>query len=159
MQQFAEDVMSEYRRGGRPFAVLVTDIDHFKRVNDTFGHAAGDDVIRHVATIVDESQRPSDLTARFGGEEFVSFLRDTPLLRAGEIADRIREAVSASNVAHGKDEITVTVSIGVAAVGPKDRDLQDVIERADVALYDAKASGRDRVSLRLDRSESARKAA
>ena len=148
MVRYSADVMSDYSRNGARFSVLVIDIDHFKRVNDTFGHAVGDNVIVHVARVVEGSIRPSDRVARFGGEEFVAVLRGTPLLRAGELGERIRAMVEASPARHNEQTIPVTVSIGVAIVSPEDRDVQDVIERADLALYDAKTAGRNRISLR-----------
>jgi diguanylate cyclase (GGDEF)-like protein len=153
MVRFSADVMSDYSRQGARFSVLVIDIDHFKRVNDTFGHAVGDEVIVHVARIVEGSIRPSDRVARFGGEEFVAVLRGSPLLRAGELAERIRAMIEASP-AHAGQAIPVTVSIGVAIVSPEDRDVQDVIERADLALYDAKTAGRNRISLRAAQPQS-----
>jgi diguanylate cyclase (GGDEF)-like protein len=159
IERFSTELMSDYQRNGRVFAAFVIDIDHFKSVNDTHGHAAGDAVIQRVGQLVDSTLRPSDRTARFGGEEFVSFLRDAPLVRAGEVAERIRAAVEGAGVMHTDDVVRVTVSIGVTVVSPGDRDLQDVIERADAALYEAKSSGRNRVVLRTGRQHVAERAA
>ena len=142
-----EDVLATFSRTRSPFSVLIVDIDRFKSINDTFGHPAGDDVIRHVSKIVKSEMRPSDRAARFGGEEFVAFLRDCPLESAAEVAERIRQAVEGGRVLHGGAAIRCTASIGVAVIEAGDRDIQDVIARADSALYAAKASGRNRVEV------------
>ncbi len=147
MLSFNDGVMSAYRRDGKAFAVLVIDIDHFKSVNDTYGHAFGDEVICSVAAAVRAALRPEDRIARFGGEEFVAVLRNVPLLRASEIAERARAAVEAATLLRGNDPVSVSVSVGVAAAYPGDRDVQDVVERADEALYEAKAAGRNRISI------------
>jgi diguanylate cyclase (GGDEF)-like protein len=149
MLRFGEDVMSAYGREERNFAVFVIDIDHFKRINDTHGHAVGDEAIRHVARIVQSAIRPSDRVARFGGEEFVVVLRDVSPALAGEIAERIRASIERSALMIRRTSISVTVSIGVALVAADDRDIQDVTERADMALYAAKSGGRNRVSVVL----------
>jgi diguanylate cyclase (GGDEF)-like protein len=141
------DVMSTLERNQTPFAVLVMDIDRFKRINDTHGHAGGDEVIRHVANLVKSSVRPSDHVARFGGEEFVALLRDCSLDVAADVAERARHTVEKSRIIYGRSVINCTVSIGVAVVDGGDRDLQDVIARADGALYVAKSSGRNRVEI------------
>ena len=93
MVRFGDDVMAGYNRDGRLFAVLVVDIDRFKAINDTHGHAVGDDVIRHVARLAEATIRPTDRVARFGGEEFVAVLRDVQLIRAGDVAERLRMTV------------------------------------------------------------------
>lgn len=142
-----EDVLATFSRTGAPFSVLIVDIDRFKGINDTFGHPAGDDVIRHVSKVVKSEIRPSDRAARFGGEEFVALLRDCPLESAEEVAERIRQAVEKSRIVHGGFAIRCTASIGVAVIEATDRDIQDVIARADGALYVAKASGRNRVEI------------
>lgn len=147
MQTYSDDLMSRVAREGETFGVFVIDIDHFKRVNDTFGHAAGDAVICHVAGICRDALRPSDRVARFGGEEFVAVFRNVPLILAGELAERIRIAVEAGATRFEDVEIPVTVSIGVAMARPGDRDMAEIVERADRALYDAKTSGRNRVAI------------
>jgi diguanylate cyclase (GGDEF)-like protein len=145
--QIGEDVMRDFSSARTPFSVLVVDIDHFKRINDTYGHAAGDEVIRHIAELVKSAIRPSDRAARFGGEEFVALLKDCPLANAREAAERARRAIESGTVIYGGSAIRCTASIGVAVVDPSDRDAQDVIARADAALYVAKASGRNRVEV------------
>lgn len=132
---------------------LMLDIDHFKRVNDTWGHAAGDAVLREIAQRVESEVRASDVAARYGGEEFVVLLPATDFEAGMTLAERIRRAVSATPIRiEDKSEVTITVSIGIATCRPPagDADLkslgEQLIARADVALYEAKAAGRDRVA-------------
>ncbi len=145
--KFADDAMAQYRRYDRPFAVLMIDIDHFKRVNDTHGHSAGDAAIQAVAYAIETAIRPSDKAGRFGGEEFVVLLREISLGAIEEAAERVRATVAATNVEHNDVNLLVTISVGVAIAEPRDRDIQDIIERADLALYSAKGAGRNRVIL------------
>jgi diguanylate cyclase (GGDEF)-like protein len=134
-------------RGGRcGVAVLVADIDHFKCVNDQHGHDAGDAVIRHVGALLAEAVRGSDTVARFGGEEFVVLLVGLGAAEAALIAERLCAAARGAEIAHGGRAIPVTISVGVATVSARDADIQAAIARADAALYEAKARGRDRVS-------------
>lgn len=143
---FASDAMNYFRRYNRDICVLVIDIDFFKRINDTFGHGAGDDVIQFVGNTVQGAVRTTDKVARFGGEEFVVLLRETDLNNAMLLAERIREHMCRNVVEVRNDRtVHVTVSVGVALARHKDRDIADVIERADRALYIAKTTGRNRV--------------
>lgn len=143
---FAGDAMNYYRRYGRGIGILVVDIDFFKRVNDTFGHGAGDDVIEAVGKVIQGEVRTTDKVARFGGEEFVVLLRETEVDGAAALAERIREKIAATMIdGRGHGEINVTVSIGLAMAEGRDRDIADVIERADHALYAAKTGGRNQV--------------
>ena len=136
--------------GGDPVAILVLDIDHFKAVNDSFGHDAGDEVLREFAVRLATNVRAVDLPCRFGGEEFVVVMPDTALEDAHRIADRIRRDVAASpfRVMDGKEQLTVTVSIGVAvSLGAGDTP-EALLKRADEGVYEAKATGRNRVIAR-----------
>ena len=142
---FAEDAMNYFKRYKRDVGVLMFDIDHFKRVNDTFGHAAGDEVIRAVGKIIAGQVRTTDKVARFGGEEFVVLLRETDDAGAVLLANRIREAVENTIVTQGLAHLSITISVGAAMASPRDRDIEDVIARADAALYQAKSAGRNRV--------------
>lgn len=145
------DRMAEAARGsGRSFAVMVADVDRFKAVNDTFGHAAGDAVLAEIAARLRDNLRPGDMVARFGGEEFLVAMRDTDAAAASAAAERLRRIVSAGPVAVGSlgAELTATVSIGVAVANPHDISvtIADLIDRADRALLAAKAEGRNQVS-------------
>jgi diguanylate cyclase (GGDEF)-like protein len=134
------------RRTGRPVTVIVTDIDRFKRVNDTYGHAVGDEVIRHVAATIRGGIRTSDVVARYGGEEFCVLLRDADVEAAHALAERLRVAVRSRAVRAGRVELQVTASFGVAVYDATAEDSWEALfRRADAALYRAKESGRDRV--------------
>jgi two-component system cell cycle response regulator len=136
--------------GGDPVAVLVVDIDHFKKINDSFGHDVGDEVLREFAVRLASNVRAVDLPVRFGGEEFVIVMPGTGLELAGRIADRIRTQVAGQpfRVMGGKELLTVTVSIGVAASLDGEARADTLLKRADGALYDAKSSGRNKVIAR-----------
>lgn len=143
---FAGDAMNYFRRYGRDICILVIDIDFFKRINDTFGHGVGDDVIEHVGKTIQGEVRTTDKVARFGGEEFVVLLRETDLSNAAMLAERIRRHIGDGVVAsRGRGDIHVTASIGLAMAQREDRDIADVIDRADRALYVAKKTGRNKV--------------
>lgn len=133
-------------RSGSPLLIAQLDIDHFKAVNDTHGHAAGDLVLQSFADTVRRNVRDTDVLARWGGEEFVLLLCDTPAADAVALMERLRQAVQAMQVPvpQGGGPITVTVSIGLARHTPADP-LAGTLERADRALYAAKAGGRNRV--------------
>ena len=149
----ANDAFQYYKRYERPIAALVVDIDHFKKVNDTYGHAAGDAVIKRVGELIGETLRTTDKLARFGGEEFVVLLREVDEEQAKALGNRARECIAALPIQYGQMAIDVTVSIGVTLVAKADRDIQDTIERADKALYMAKNTGRNRVFLMYPAAE------
>ncbi|QEN04911.1 GGDEF domain-containing protein [Thiospirochaeta perfilievii] len=133
--------------GDHNFVIIMIDIDDFKRVNDTYGHQTGDDTIIGVSTILKKAIRTNDIASRFGGEEFVIMLRDAALDDAVVVAERIREGVEGLKVISNKDEINVTVSIGLAEFDiDLDKTPEDVISRADGALYISKKTGKNRVT-------------
>ncbi|MDR3506724.1 MAG: PleD family two-component system response regulator [Caulobacteraceae bacterium] len=134
-------------KGGDPVGALLIDIDHFKKINDTYGHDIGDEVLREFAVRVATNVRAVDLPCRYGGEEFVVIMPGTDLIAAERIAERIRAHVSGSpfRVAGGKELLTVTISIGVAStLGAKDTP-EALLKRSDAAVYEAKAAGRNKV--------------
>ena len=144
--------LARARRDRTSLVCLMLDIDHFKRVNDTWGHAAGDVVLQELAQRIESQVRASDVAARYGGEEFVVLLPRTDVASASKLAERIRSAVAAEPVVLPNGEtVTITASIGIAEVSPRvaDKDLKtlgdSLIARADVALYAAKSAGRDQV--------------
>jgi len=134
-----------FKRYQRPFAILAVDIDHFKQINDRYGHAAGDAGIRQIGEIVRGTLRTTDTAARIGGEEFIVLLREVDEAAARQLAERIRAAVEACAITSGDTQFNLTVSIGVALARSSDRDIAEVIERADQGLYMAKNTGRNRV--------------
>ena len=135
--------------GGDPVAVLVLDIDHFKAVNDGFGHDAGDEVLSEFAVRLATNVRAVDLPCRLGGEEFVVVMPDTRLEDAHRIADRIRRDIGSApfRVMGGQEHLTITVSVGVAASLPSDTP-EALLKRADEGVYEAKAAGRNQVIAR-----------
>lgn len=144
-QREAERWIRRARRLSVPAAILLVDIDHFKRVNDTYGHLAGDELLAATASTLGQYVRACDVLGRFGGEEFVAVLPGAGQQEACHIAERLRGRVRDIAVQARGAEVTVTVSIGVAALGVDGADLFELLAAADAALYRAKKSGRDRV--------------
>jgi two-component system cell cycle response regulator len=142
--ELAATEFSRCRRYDRAFSVMVIDLDYFKRVNDTFGHDAGDKLLRAFADMLQIECRQSDILGRLGGEEFAILVPETPVGAAQSIAGRIRDACRNVKVTTpAGDEVTCSCSIGISEVQDNDDDIDDVLRRADAALYDAKRSGRD----------------
>ncbi|CAO5035833.1 Response regulator PleD [Microcystis aeruginosa] len=131
----------------RYFSVLVIDIDHFKHINDTFGHVLGDKTLITIAGAIKNCLRQVDSFGRFGGEEFVAILPETNLEDAGTLARRICQVINQLNLEIDRQKVRVTASIGVATFSHQDNNLETVIERADRAMFAAKNQGRNRVSL------------
>ncbi|MBI3515613.1 MAG: GGDEF domain-containing protein, partial [Proteobacteria bacterium] len=134
------------RRHGFPFTVLMLDIDHFKRVNDKYGHPVGDKVIKSLADMCSKSLRTPDLLARFGGEEFVLTLPETDLEGASVVAERLRRGAEKLELATELGPLRFTISVGISAYR-SGMPFAEVVESADQALYRAKEGGRNRVEL------------
>jgi len=135
------------KQRGERLAVLLLDLDEFKPVNDEFGHAAGDAVLKAVGRCIADHVRGCDLLARYGGDEICALLPGLAAADALIVAERIRAAVSGRSVWHGKVLIRTTVSVGVAVGGGEDeRTLEELIDDADANLYRAKRDGRDRIT-------------
>ena len=141
-QRLVEEI-AHARRHDRPLACVMLDVDHFKLVNDTHGHGFGDLVLKEVAGVIQQVSRREDIACRYGGEEFAVLARDTSVDAAVLFGERLRSGIEAVNCHRGAISMKVTCSLGVAACYPGGEDL---IERADLALYRAKQSGRNRVS-------------
>lgn len=147
-----EKAVSHAADSGEPFALLVTDIDHFKKFNDTFGHQTGDQVLRLVALAVKQNVKGQDCACRYGGEEFAIILPNTTLSAAMDVAENIRKAVYSKELVKrstGENLGRITMSIGVSEFHAGDSS-QTVIARADLALYAAKREGRNRVKSEAD---------
>jgi len=146
-QREADSEIARAQRLGASLAVLLADVDHFKKVNDTHGHLVGDDVLRALAAELRRQVRESDLVGRFGGEEFVILLPGSQPEEACRIAERLRHGASSVKVPVADTAVSVTISIGVAVFARHGRDLFELLAAADLALYRAKNTGRDRVCL------------
>jgi diguanylate cyclase (GGDEF)-like protein len=132
------------RQRGAPLCLAAIDLDHFKQVNDRFGHAVGDDVLRAVAQLLVASTRGSDLVARMGGEEFIVVLAGTPLPVAGEVCERLRHAIAAYDWNRLADGLKVTISLGLCESGQAVT-VRELLAQADALLYAAKRGGRNLV--------------
>lgn len=134
------------RERGTPLSLIIADLDHFKKVNDHYGHAAGDEILRRMAMILRSRVRPNDFVARYGGEEFVALCPNCDVATALQTAERIRESVADQKVLFRNSLVSVTSSVGVATIEPPyPDDPQELLERADRSLYLAKSGGRNRV--------------
>lgn len=147
-RQLDERMREEFgraKRHGHLFSIIVFDLDHFKRINDEFGHAAGDRVLRALAQLLYNQKRSSDFLARYGGEEFVMLLPETPLENAVRLAEKICDRVRATEFRFQKQIVRVTLSAGVGEVVPGIDTAESLFDRVDASLYEAKRLGRDRV--------------
>jgi len=142
----AEHELTVARRYRHPLSVILFDIDHFKRINDTWGHHVGDVLLKRIAEIAQAEMRASDILARYGGEEFIVLLSNSDARQAVVVAERIRARIAADRIDAGTERVGVTISAGIAEMLPRDL-LDHVIRRADEALYRAKNGGRNRTVL------------
>jgi len=138
---------SRARRYKQDLALVMLDLDHFKLLNDTFGHQGGDKVLIDTAKTINDLLRMGDLFGRYGGEEFAVILPNTDMAGAEEVAERIRQTIAKSTIDYQGQNISVTVSIGVAIIDEPDVRYEDLISHADIALYEAKNAGRNRICL------------
>ncbi|MBF0167712.1 MAG: GGDEF domain-containing protein [Alphaproteobacteria bacterium] len=141
-----DNALSQARRSGNYFAMLFVDLDHFKSINDRFGHEAGDAVLKSVAGCLQDGIRHSDIVGRIGGEEFSVLLPDTDQEGARQLAEKLRQDIEALMPDIGEQRLPITASIGVAAGGPEHKTVADVQRQADQAMYVAKRQGRNRVT-------------
>jgi len=133
------------KRYKQPFTVLMLDIDHFKAVNDTYGHSVGDDALKRTVLVILEALRSEDTLGRIGGEEFAVICPQTDSPNAAMVAERIRESIAKISIETPLGPLDFTMSIGVSEGVAEDNDIEDALKRADSALYDAKEQGRNRV--------------
>jgi diguanylate cyclase (GGDEF)-like protein len=144
----AEVERERARRHDRPLSMLMFDIDHFKLVNDAYGHDVGDEVIIQIAKVCEAEKRPSDISARLGGEEFAVLMPETAMDGARNFAERLREAIAVRPIRHDGKDLIATVSIGVAEADASTT-IAELLKSADLALYAAKEAGRNRVCSRM----------
>lgn len=146
----AEAEFAKSLRYKTPVSIIMMDVDHFKSVNDTYGHDGGDNVLKAISHAASESVRGQDILARFGGEEFIVLLPQTGGDEALLVAERIRHEIGVQQVQHGDQTIQVTASLGVATLTKNVSSLSALLKRADEALYRCKAEGRNRCILASD---------
>lgn len=138
------DEINRVKRGNKTFAIILSDIDHFKKINDTYGHECGDTVLVTIAKRIKKIIRAQDVLARWGGEEFLFFLPETDEAGAAKLAEKIRKLLQNSSIQYNDKELVVTMTFGVTIFNPE-LDIDSMINRADKALYSGKSSGRNRV--------------
>ncbi|HET6599446.1 MAG TPA: GGDEF domain-containing protein [Burkholderiaceae bacterium] len=146
LEEALAEQVGRSRRSGEAFCVLMLDADHFKQVNDRFGHAVGDQALKHLSKLLQGHMREVDRVARFGGEEFLVLLPGLALADALPLAERLRAIVAAAPLSHADGKIRLSVSIGMAQWSGPPEDASRLVVRADAALYEAKRRGRDRVA-------------
>lgn len=135
------------RRSRQPLSIVMFDIDHFKTINDELGHPRGDDLLRAVGAQLTRVLRQTDVRVRYGGDEFLIILPDTPLAGARQVAEAVRREIATLSMVAGATTLPVSVSVGVATAGPADLGVTALIARADEALYEAKRGGRNRCAV------------
>ena len=141
-----EKEVGRARRYRRPLSLILFDIDHFKRVNDSHGHLIGDHVLEVLTRLVGKTTRATDIVCRYGGEEFIVLMPEASREEGLAMAERLRQEISRMTVVTAGGTLSLTVSLGVAALRPEEDDnLESLIARADRAMYQAKAAGRDTV--------------
>jgi diguanylate cyclase (GGDEF)-like protein len=143
----------------RDFTLLIIDIDHFKRYNDTYGHLAGDEVLRRMGGILKKSIRKSDYAARYGGEEFIVLLPETGAEAGAQMAERIRRQMAEEEMGSDTNPTNVTISAGVASFPDSGEDSETLIRNGDAALYEAKKRGRNQIIIAGDRRKKKRQKA
>lgn len=144
--RLGEQMLRQARRYDSPLALIMLDLDHFKQINDTHGHGAGDEVLRQFSTLLKEGVRDSDIAARVGGEEFAILLPESTLEDGDELASRLLLKTGNTLIRYRGKSIRTSASFGVTAIAREDHSLEDLLHRADHALYRSKDLGRNRIS-------------
>lgn len=148
MQHRLNEEYSRYRRSGHHFSIVLIDLDFFKRINDNYGHDAGDSVLRSFSELMQNVIRQTDVAARWGGEEFLILLPDTSLLQALTLAERLRSEVANAEFCFAGQRMPITISAGICSIA-KTGTVDELLKQADVHLYNAKEDGRNRVAPRV----------
>jgi len=144
--EICDSLINLATRNSTPYSVLFIDLDHFKSINDNYGHAAGDIVLRSVANCIQGGLRNSDVMGRIGGEEFSVFLPNTDAIAATQVAEQLRQSIEVLMPSFGDRQLKITASIGVARNHHSDQSMLEIQKMADQAMYRAKAAGRNRIS-------------
>jgi diguanylate cyclase (GGDEF)-like protein len=144
MEMKLTEEIDRFQRTGIPFCVVIIDIDHFKSVNDKYGHLIGDQVIKHLANLMKDNIRKTDFAFRYGGEEFMMLLTNVDVRNATHVSDQIRKKLEATNFSLKEKSFNCTASFGIALFKKNDT-AESVIKRADERLYQAKQGGRNRI--------------
>jgi diguanylate cyclase (GGDEF)-like protein len=147
LDQLKRHLMIYLRYQKNYFSIVMFDIDFFKKVNDTYGHLAGDFVLKELSLLTKDLIRESDIFGRFGGEEFIIILPETKVVGAIKLAERLRKRVEEHNFIYNNEKISITISAGVTSVSLTDS-VESLIDRCDIALYEAKKNGRNKVEYR-----------
>lgn len=156
LDHFLMDSFAQVQQKGESMSIMVIDIDHFKKINDTYGHLVGDEVLKAVAKRLQKQIRLGDCLARYGGEEFVVVLMDTKLPEAKAACKRMLETISGNPIrVEGLKPIPLTISAGVSEIHPEDQSYEEIVKRSDIAVYAAKEAGRNcfRAFEELERKE------
>jgi len=140
-------VMTQWQLNQQPFSLIVIDIDHFKMINDKHGHDAGDQVLKEVCRLISKHVRDDDEFGRLGGEEFTIILKETNKEIVQQLAHRLKQAMADAEFFYGEQALNITVSIGISRVNSDDNHFEDVLKRADKAMYQSKAQGRNRITI------------
>lgn len=138
---------ANFKRYNTPLCCILLDIDHFKSINDSYGHDIGDLVLKNLAETISSLLREGDIFARYGGEEFMVLLPNTELNSAFHIAQRLRERIAETKIRLDEEDITYTISLGVTKTEDRDVSIEEIIKRSDQALYKSKSDGRNRVTI------------
>jgi diguanylate cyclase (GGDEF)-like protein len=150
--QALDSELRRSKRSGHPLSIVMFDLDSFKTVNDQLGHVRGDDLLRQVGALLPRVTRSSDVRCRYGGDEFLIILPDTPLIGAAQVAESLRREITTLESGSGEERIAVTASLGVTAAISGETNVTNFIDRADAALYEAKRQGRNRFCVISGRS-------
>ncbi len=143
--EMLENAVADGLRYERPLGLIMCDIDHFKSINDTYGHPMGDEVLRRVARVLNDVARTTDRVCRIGGEEFAIILPQTDYQGAEQLAERFRQEIARQEFRHQGRDFSITLSLGICVLPEHARHKEELIQRADQALYQAKEGGRNRV--------------
>jgi diguanylate cyclase (GGDEF)-like protein len=146
--ELGNQLLKQSRRNGSPLAIIMFDLDHFKQINDNHGHEAGDEVLRHIGQLLEGNVREADIAARIGGEEFAILLADAQTAQASEMAERLLGIMQKTPVRYRDVRIRPTASFGISALHPEEPNLENLLARADSAMYESKALGRGRVRIK-----------